>query len=90
MSHLSEQILESFFRRLSEYRQKGRVNNAAYGTDVIGSFHSEAAGVFKLPPVYLNDCLRHCLSEVIGLKDEWRRLDMPPLVSVLLRHCAES
>lgn len=42
MRHLSKQIFESFFRRLTEYRQKGRIYNATYGTGVIGSFHGKS------------------------------------------------
>lgn len=90
MRHLSKQIFESFFRRLTEYRQKCRIYNATYGIGVIGSFHGKSADVVKLLPVYSDDCLCHCFCEIIRWKNEWRRLDMPSLVSVLLRHCAES
>lgn len=68
MRHLSKQIFESFFRRLTEYRQKGRIHNATYETGVIVSFHGKSADVVKLLPVYSDDCLCHCFCEIIRWK----------------------
>ncbi len=57
MRHLAKQIFESFFRRLTEYRQKRRIHNATYGIGVIGSFQGKSADVVKLLPVYSDDWL---------------------------------